>query len=53
MYYKFNQPLFLGFLKDSSIEYFWFINDTNYGPTEQSAFFYKFSKPGNNSKLFS
>ena len=28
------------------MQYFWFINDTNYGPTENSSFFYTFSKPG-------
>lgn len=35
-----------GFLDGAVMQYFWFINDTNYGPTENSSFYYTFSSPG-------
>jgi hypothetical protein len=34
------------FLDGAVMQYFWFINDTNYGPTENSSFFYTFAKTG-------
>ena len=34
------------FLQNAKIQYFWFVNDTNYGPTEDNKFLFKFSAPG-------
>jgi len=41
---------FSGFLDDAIMQYFWFINDTNYGPTENSSFYYRFAKPTTDSQ---
>ena len=38
----------LGFLcnEDTDMSYYWFINDTNYGSTNDTSFEYTFSNPG-------
>ena len=34
-----------GFLSEANISYFWFINDTNYGSSNDSSFEYSFNLP--------
>lgn len=40
-----NNP-FSGFLKDAVMTYFYFVNDTNYGPSDNDTFTYQFTNPG-------
>lgn len=35
-----------GFLNEAVLQYFWFVNDTNYGPSENDTFTYRFKHPG-------
>jgi len=41
---KFHDPS--GFLKSSWMQFFWFVNGTNYGPSENNSFTFKFFPPG-------
>ena len=38
--------IFADFLDDAALTYYWFVNDTNYGPSTNNSFRFKFHPPG-------